>query len=348
MKKASGIRITKIRDSEEERSRWDEFLIGFHRPYLGFKEKFRSSGSNKVDKLYLRTRNLKRNLNGKKIKFVTIDQASIWTQEWIKTLPRRYDLIIGVPRSGMFIASLVALKLGKGLTTPDLLQQGKYWHSQQVNEELALDGTNHVLIVDDAVDSGQSMARAVDTIRAVNSEIEISRASLIVRNESKNKVDLYYKVIAPPRAYEWNILHRKVASHFGEGHLAVDLDGVLCANCPAAIDGDEPAYLEWLQNARPYLIPAFEIDDIVTCRLEKYRRQTEEWLKTHDVRYKKLHMWDVPEKSDRQGRFASHKIDKLLLIKPDMYWESNWEQSQKIWNEIHLPTLCIDNMTLLS
>jgi orotate phosphoribosyltransferase len=348
MKIAIGNRIRKIQSSAEERSLWGKLLLGAYYPYRRAKEKFESSGSSQVDKLYLRTRNLKRNLNGKDIKFVSIDQASIWTQEWIKTLPRRYDLIIGVPRSGMFIASLVALKLGKGLTTPELLQEGKYWHSSQVKEKLALDGTNHALLLDDAMDSGQSMARAVDAIRASNSEIEISRASLIVRNKTKDLVDLYHKVIAPPRAYEWNILHRKIASHFGDGRLAVDLDGVLCANCPVAIDADELAYLEWLPNARPYLIPAFEIDDIVTCRLEKYRQETEEWLRKHDVRYKKLHMWDLPEKSDRRGQFARHKIDTLLPIKPDMFWESNWGQSQSIWNEIRVPTLCIDNMILLS
>ena len=348
MRKTIGKRIRTIGGSAEERNFWRRFLPSDYYHYRRFKDRLQRFDNNQVDKLYLRTRNLKRNLNGKNIKFVTIDQASIWTQEWIKTLPRRYDLIVGIPRSGMFIASLVALKLGKGLTTPDQLQQRKYWHSQKVKEELALDGTNHVLIVDDSMDSGRSMARAVDTVRAVNSEIEISRASLIVRKESKSKVDLYHKVIAPPRAFEWNILHRKVASHFGDGCLAVDLDGVLCANCPAGTDDDELAYLEWLRSARPFLIPAFEIDDIVTCRLEKYRRQTEEWLRVHDVRYKRLHMWDVPKKSDRRGRFVAHKIEKLLLIKPDLFWESNWEQAQRIWNEIRLPTLCIDNMTLLS
>ena len=223
----------------------------------------------------------------------------------------------------------------------DLLQCQRLERDRPALEEVAL-------LLDDAIDSGRSMARAVDAIRASNSEIEISRASLIVRNRSKGQVDLYHKVIAPPRAYEWNILHRKIASHFGHGQLAVDLDGVLCANCPVGTDEDELAYLEWLPSARPYLIPAFEIDDIVTCRLEKYRKETEEWLRKHDVRYKKLHMWAVQEKSDRRGRFARHKIDTLLVVKPDMFWESNWGQSQKIWDEIRVPTLCIDNMTLLS
>ncbi|MDX2410537.1 MAG: phosphoribosyltransferase family protein [Woeseiaceae bacterium] len=348
MKKTIIKRIRKAQGTAEDRSAWDKVLISMYHRFQRIKDKFRNSNSDHISKVYLRTRNLKRNLKGKKVKFVTVDQASIWTLEWIQTLPRRYDLIVGVPRSGMFVASLMALKLGKGLTTPDLLQQGKYWHSGQVKEKLALDGTNHVLIVDDSMDSGRSMARAVDLIRAVNDEIEISRACLVIREEARNKVDLYHKIIAPPRTFEWNILHRKIASHFGHGRLAIDMDGVLCAECPAGADDDEQAYLDWLSGARPYLIPAFEIDAIVTCRLERYRQQTEEWLRKQNVRYKELHMWDVPSKSDRRGRFARHKVDTLLHIKPDMFWESNWDQSNTIWNETRIPTLCIEKMTLLS
>jgi hypoxanthine phosphoribosyltransferase len=348
MRKAIINRVRKAQAKDHNRGNLDKLLLGLHSSYQGAKDLFKNSEDDRVSELYLRTRNLKRNLKGKRVKFVTVDQATIWTQEWVKTFPRRYDLIIGVPRSGMFVASIVALKLGKALTTPDLLQRGEYWHSNQVKEKLVLDSTSHALIVDDAMDTGRAMARAVDAIRAANSGIEFSRASLIVRDESKSMVDLYYKVIPPPRTYEWNILHRKIASHFGHGRLAVDLDGVLCANCPVGVDDDELAYLEWLPNARPYLIPAFEIDDIVTCRLEKYRPQTEAWLQEHGVRYKELHMWDLPAKSERRGRFARHKISSLLQIKPDMFWESDWDQSQTIWNKTRIPTLCIDNMTLLS
>lgn len=343
--------VRKVRNAQskaEERNLWDKLLVDAHDRYQGFKDWFKNSDSSRISEVYLKTRNLKRNLKGHKLKFVTVDHATIWTQEWVRTFPRQYDLIVGVPRSGMLVASIVALKLGKGLTTPDHLQQGKYWHSKRVKEKLSLDRTNHALVVDDAIDSGRAMARAIDTIRACNSEIKISRASLIVREDSKSMVDLYYKIIEPPRTYEWNILHRKIASHFGHGRLAVDMDGVICANCPGETDHDEVAYLEWLSNVRPYLIPAFEIDDIVTCRLEKYRQQTEAWLTKHGVRYKELHMWDLPSKSERRGRFARHKIDNLLLIKPDMFWESNWDQSQSIWSETRIPTLCIDSMTLLS
>ncbi len=348
MKKAIMDRIRRVRASGGARTPFDRALIGTYEQYLRVRGQFRSSDNEQVSKLYLRSRNLRRNLNGKQLKFVNVDQASLWTLEWIQTFPHRYDLIVGVPRSGMFIASLIALKLGRPLTTPDLFQQGRYWQSQEVKNRSELADASRILLVDDSMDSGRSMAEAVEAIRAVNSEVDISRACLIVTEASKTAVELYHKVITPPRTFEWNILHRKVASHLPQGCLAVDLDGVLCANLPPGADADENLYLESLTNANPYLIPTFEIDAIITSRLEMYRPQTEEWLRKHNVRYRELLMWDVPSKSERGGRFVRHKIEQLLCVKPDMFWESNWEQSQSIWEATRIPTLCVDRMELLS
>ena len=339
--------VRKIQGNSDDRNLIDRWILSTYNTYRVLKTKLRGIKAPSYSRVYLKSRNLKRNLKGKTFKFVTIDQASIWTMEWIKTFPGQYDLIVGIPRSGMFIASIIALKLGKGLTTPELFREGKFWHSSFIKEKLSFDQVKHVLLVDDAVDTGRAMSNALEVIQPMSEGITVTKASMIVREEVKPMVDLYHKVIAPPRVYEWNILHRKIASYWGHGILAVDMDGVLCADCPQGVDHDEELYLEWLKTARPYLIPAFEIDVIVSNRLEKYRLDTERWLKKHNVKYKKLYMWDIPDKSERKDRFARHKIGHLLQLKPDMYWESSWAQSQKIWAETKIPTLCIDEMTLL-
>ena len=339
--------VRTIQQNGNGRNLFEQSLLSAYEMYRSVKKKIKGVDDPTYSRMYLKSRNFKRNLEGKKFRFVTIDQDSIWSMELIKTFPRQYDLVVGVPRSGMLIASIIALKLGKGLTTPELLREGKFWHSSFVNEKSSLDEVKHVLLVDDAVDTGRAMSGAMDLIRPVSKHIAVTKASLIVREESRPMVDLYHKVIAPPRVYEWNILHRKIASYWGHGILAVDMDGVLCADCPQWIDQDEELYLDWIKTAKPYLIPAFEIDAIVTSRLEKYRQETERWLEEHDVKYKKLFMWKIGDKSERNGKFARHKIDELLQLKPDMYWESTWDQSQKIWAETKIPTLCIDEMTLL-
>ncbi len=326
----------------------DRILTSIYKLYRNFRVSLRKVDNPTYSKAFLRTKSLKRNLSGKKFNFVTIDQATAWTNEWIQTFPRRYDLIVGVPRSGMLIASIIALKFGKGLTTPELLKEGKYWHSSIAGEKLSLQDINHILLVDDSVDTGRAMGKAIETISSLGRDFDITRAALIVRDKTKHNADLFHKIIEPPRTFEWNILHRKIASYAGQGVLAVDLDGVLCANPPEGADDDDQWYLDWMRKANPYLIPGFEIDAIVTCRLEKYRQVTERWLEEHNVQYKILVMWDLPDKNARRDRFARHKIDALLQIKPDMFWESNWNQAQRIWEETRIPTICIDEMTLLN
>ncbi len=348
MKDAMKRRIRKAESSPESRTLLDRALLGTYSAYRTVVDRLKNSHSHPTSKLYLRARNVKRGLNSKQIKFVNVDNAVIWTLDWIKTFPHSYDVIVGIPRSGLFIANLIAIKLGRPLTTPDMLQQGKFWHSKKVKDAPDVNNIDRLLLVDDSIDTGRSMDQAIDTIRAVNPDVDITRACLIVRDKAKPSVDLYHEVLSPPRMFEWNILHRKLGSHLEHGCLAVDLDGVLCLDPPQGADGDEAAYLEWLPNAKPYLIPAFEIDCIVTCRLEKYRSQTEAWLDAHNVKYKDLIMWDLPSKSERRGRFARHKIESVLRVKPEMVWESNWDQSQSIWRETRIPTLCIDRMTLLS
>lgn len=326
----------------------DRFLISMRSAYRKFRGSIKGSDNREVSKAFLRAKNLKRNMSGKKFNFVTIDQATIWSSEWVEQFPRQYDLVVGVPRSGMLIASIVALKLGKGLTTPDLLAKGEYWHSNRAGRKLSLDEINHILVIDDSVDKGRAMGKAMAMIESIDSEFSVTKAALIVKEETKHNADLYYKIIEAPRTFEWNILHRKISSYASEGILAVDLDGVLCPNPPKGADDDEDWYVEWMRSANPFLIPGFEIDVIVTCRLEKYRAITEAWLREQNVRYKKLIMWDVPTKADRQGKFAKHKIESILDVKPDMFWESNRQQAEAIWEKTRVPTLCIDEMMMFN
>ena len=96
-------------------------------------------------------------------------------------------------------------------------------------------------------------------------DIQITKASLFVTQEAAKLVDLYYEVIPDPVLFEWNLLHSK------QGFLATDMDGVICHDPPKGLDGDESAYVEWMRNARPYLVPLYEIDAIVSSRLERYR-----------------------------------------------------------------------------
>ncbi len=292
-----------------------------------------------VSRLYLRAKHLERSIIGGKYNFVSVDDLVIWTNEWVKSLPNSYDVIVGIPRSGLLVASLIALKLGKPLSTPELFIQGQYWLSEEIERKGKAEHKN-ILLVDDSIDTGKDMAKSMQLLSSHCGNLNITKAALMAHEDSKTLVDLYYKIIPHPRLFEWCLVHAN------KGRLAADLDGVICENCPPGFDSDEELYIEWIRTAKPYIIPVFEIDVIVSNRLEKYRSDTEEWLAQHGVGYKELILWNISSKLERDGKLAQNKIESLLKIKPDIIWESNLSQAKQIWEATEIPVLCVDEMIL--
>ena len=111
MKRKLGNYVKRIQQSNDDHNLFNRSLLSTYNMYNGFKSKLKGYDDPTYSRLYLKSRHFKRNLEGKKFSFVTIDQASIWTTEWIKTFPDQYDLIVGIPRSGMLIATIISLKL---------------------------------------------------------------------------------------------------------------------------------------------------------------------------------------------------------------------------------------------
>lgn len=288
-------------------------------------------------RLYLRAEDLRRSASDWRHTFVTMDELMGWASDWASELPGSYDLVIGIPRSGLLVANIIAIKMGKPLSTPELFLRGECWMGGGIKPPADF---RKILLVDDSVSSGKSMEDAAAAVRSRAPGARLTRAALIAGENSAGRVDLSFKTIAAPRLFEWNMLHTK------RGVLVCDLDGVICENCPPGFDADEAAYAAWIRTARPYLIPAFRVDYILSARLERYRPETEAWLAAHGVNYGELLLWDVKEKKDRNGFYSKYKIAALLKIKPDMVWESNSGQARDIWDATKIPTLCTDTKVL--
>jgi adenine/guanine phosphoribosyltransferase-like PRPP-binding protein len=292
-----------------------------------------------VSTMYLEARQLKRSISGSRFNFVSVEDLMLWTENFIKTIPSSsFDVIVGIPRSGLLVANIIALKLGKPLTTPEHFIKQEVWKSKLMPDK----SFKNVLLVDDSVTSGVTLQSHLKNLQSLGNGFNIKTAAIITTEIAKAKVDFYYKILEHPRVFEWNLLHSK------KGKTASDLDGVICENCPPYVDADEEKYLSWLRNAKPYLIPNFELDAIVSSRLNKYRSITEEWLAKHGVKYSKLFLWDLPSKSERKGKHAQNKVEILLKIKPNSFWESSEWEAREIFRKTRIPTLCIDEMILLS
>lgn len=302
----------------------------FEKKIIKKKNEISQKKKERIFKKYLDTKS--------KWNFIKTEQLAKWSNEWASNFSE-FDLVVGIPRSGLIPSSIIATKIAKPLTTIDFNDE-KYWMSEVVQEKKEI---KKIIIIDDSVASGKSIMEAKNKLKKkVSKNTIIETAAIIVTKDSKKYVDHHYKIIPQPRIFEWNLFHGKRRT------TAFDMDGVLCQNCPANTDENEKKYLIWIKTVKPKFIPTFEIDFIITNRLEKYRVETENWLKKHNVKYKKLYMWNVKNKTDRQGLFAQNKINLVKKTDAKIVFESDFTQAKEIWEQTRTPVLCIDEMIFIS
>ena len=301
-------------------------------------DKIKQSKNPAISKMFITLKNVRLyNQNW----FISFREILDCTLEWIKYLPKDIDVVVGIPRSGMFVASVIALSLGKPLTSPELFAEGKVWWTKKKESQHPIQ-LRKVLLVDDTIGEGTTFMNAQQIILEKNPNAEIIKASLFSNPTPSVQLDYYFTVLSKGYdRFEWGLMHAHV------GITATDMDGILCEECPLDADRDEEKYKEWIATVKPYRIPAYEIDAIITSRLEKYRKHTEEWLRKHGVKYKRLIMWNLPDKKFRTNS-AEYKSRELLKLKPEWYWESNFGEAKQIWKKTKIPVLCFDKMILLS
>jgi adenine/guanine phosphoribosyltransferase-like PRPP-binding protein len=266
-----------------------------------------------------------------KLTFISLHDAISWIDDWcIELQPQNYDIIAGIPRGGLIIASIIATRYDKPLSTPDELLNGKAWRA----ETLIAKGSK-VLLIDDTLSSGYTMQKTREEIRKLN--YQVTTAVMVALPEMGSKADCIYKFLSRPFQCEWDLAHGKGRDSY---MVASDLDGVICYDCPEEIYDLSKEYEEWLINAKLQFLPSYEIEAIVTCRLEKYRAITENWLVEHRVKYHKLYMWDTTEgERGYTDNFARHKVDMLRKIKPDIYYESSQQEAILINQATKIPVL---------
>ncbi len=128
--------------------------------------------------------------------------------------------------------------------------------------------------------------------------------------------------------FEWNFIH-----HQGVSRACFDIDGVLCEDPTEEQNDDGKKYIDFIRHAQPKYIPTFEVGYLVSTRLEKYRKETEEWLKVNNVKYRQLIMLDLPNKEARikQNAYGSFKGKIYKSLKDtDIFIESSLSQAKEI------------------
>jgi uncharacterized HAD superfamily protein/hypoxanthine phosphoribosyltransferase len=264
-------------------------------------------------------------------------------------LPAPPDLIVGVPRSGLLAANLLALAANLPLTDIDSYVEGRVYGTgstkQPAGRPRAPGARRRVLVLDDSINSGAAMSEARAKVAAAGSDDEVTFAAVYGSDREHPEADLVFEWVPLPRMFQWNVMHHKFLAQ-----ACVDIDGVLCLDPVEEENDDGPAYLAFLREAKPLYGPTRRIGTLVTSRLEKYRAETEAWLAANGIAYDELVMLDLPDKATRQrlGVHGSFKAEHYRKSDAIIFIESEARQAEHIARLSGKPVLCLETHRLVT
>lgn len=263
---------------------------------------------------------------------------------WMSSIPKDIDAVVGIPRSGMLPANLIALYLHKPLADIDGFLEGRIMGVGARSMYLDKTVHNKVLIVDDSVSTGRALREAKQKLAAARPGCKFIFASPYVAQDSAHLVDLYYQILPIPRLFEWGIYHHPVLEN-----SCMDIDGVLCRDPELKENDDGPAYLKFISTVPLKIRPSVKVKWLVTSRLEKYRAQTREWLAANSIPYENLLMLDLPDQATRirLGSHAPFKARSYSETKAVMFIESSYAEALQIARLSGKPVICTDTSSMV-
>ncbi len=279
--------------------------------------------------------------------FVSLADLMRLVREHVARVPRDVDLIVGIPRSGMIPAYAIALYRNLAVTTlAEFIERRSPRHgrtrflAREIRDPFQAE---RILLVDDSCSSGGTLEHARTAICESGFTGSIVTCVPIVEPSAADKVDIWFAVVPPPRVFEWNVFHHHIIEE-----ACVDFDGVLCSDPLDDENDDGLRYLEFLANARPLHVPTRPIGHIVSARLEKHRKASEEWLARQGIRYRHLHLLDLPSKAERLRTHAHsrHKCEIYRRVGAPLFIESDETQAAEIARSTGWPVLCARTMTM--
>jgi uncharacterized HAD superfamily protein len=259
-------------------------------------------------------------------------------------ISRDIDLVVGVPRSGMLPANLLALYLNLPYTDIHSFMKGFIYKSGARKQFFNENEYKNILIVEDSIASGASIKECKNDLAHLASKFNFKYCAVYYTPENEKLADYAFEAVPTPRYFQWNIFN-----HTSLEKACFDIDGVLCVDPTKQQNDDGPLYKLFLQNATPLYSPGAKIGTIVTSRLEKYRSETEIWLKKNDVQYDALVMLDLPTMKARQkaNNHAGHKASEYQSKNYSLFIESDLKQAIEINKVTKKPVFCTENFEMI-
>ena len=256
-----------------------------------------------------------------------------------------FDLVVGIPRSGLLAAAHLCLYLDVPMTDVDGLCEGRLIDTgERIEEDRSFRNLDSVLVLDDSVRSGNQMTETRNRLDEQDFPFDVSYGAVYVSPQGHEYVDYWAEMIPLPRVFEWNLMHHPMLQF-----SCVDIDGVLCRDPTSEENDDGERYREFLTDVEPNIVPNQRIGHLVTCRLEKYRTETEQWLDEHGIQYDTLVMMDLPTKEARQeqGNHAQYKAEVYDSTDAPLFIESDPRQAAEITRRTSTPVFCYETMEMI-
>lgn len=277
--------------------------------------------------------------------FVTFKQFYADIASWEKDLPE-FDAVCGIPRSGLIPASYIALKRNIRLVAFEslCLDCGKSIQTAMVRSNNPISKKpvgNRLLIVDDATGEDGLTIKWVKSQLANCNSLNVKYGA-VYKAAEQSSVDHCHRLIPQPRMFEWNWLRNVKLDT-----VLFDCDGVLCHDWRSRLEqANDPGFLAHVTSVSPLFLPQVPIYGIVTSRLEKYRKETEAWLKKYGVRYRHLimHPAKTPEERRLLSDHGKRKAEAYLSSPALLFVESDIKQAIEIHKISKKPVLCTDTM----
>ena len=226
---------------------------------------------------------------------------------WIQKMPTDFDIIVGIPRSGLLVANLISLHFNIPLTDVENLSEGLLIGGGRRCPTKTISAIkqscNHklkVLVVDDSVDSGSQMKVIKDYLSPFRHLYDLKFGAVYVTPGREEVLDLYYTTISKPRVFEWNVMHHPNLSHF-------------CIDISCLIKKYQPSLIS--QEPEPAIRPSGEIGFLIDChcQLRKADRIIPEWLDKNKITYRNF------IKMDKSKALNTSLIDSIIFFKAGIY-----------------------------
>lgn len=278
-----------------------------------------------------------------RVNFVSYRDLYRDTLDLERRLPRDIVGVIGVPRSGMLPASIIALH--RNIPLLSIVQPSSPAEDHKV---MWLDsGRRHceyavgkLLLVDDSIYMGSAMLAAKTIVDEAYPKTGHCTAAVYGSPETPDarKADYIGRIVPANRYFAWNLFH-----HDDLKNAMLDLDGVVCHDPDITDSVDESAYAAWLPNAEPFNVPTVPIGAICTNRLLRNYDETAAWLQRHRVDYRELFMSTATTPAERSmesiGEFKGRTYRDSRFT---LFIESDCRQAFHIARVSGKPVISID------